>query len=215
MKHLAAAALLLLGTGAGAYAQESAAPAAPPKPWDTCVSCHGADGNSVNPEWPSIAGQHAPYIVQQLQAFKSGARANPLMTGQAMILSEQDMADLAVYFESLPAAPKAVADPAMVDKGEALYKGGDREDSVAACIACHGPSGRGNPAAMYPSIAGQYAVYTAKQLRDYASGSRKSDAPTRVMRDIAARLSEDDIKAVASYVQGLYGNVPQTAGAGD
>lgn len=181
----------------------------------TCGACHGADGNSVNPEWPSIAGQHAPYIVQQLQAFKSGARANPLMTGQAMILSEQDMADLAVYFESLPAAPKAVADPAMVDKGEALYKGGDREDSVAACIACHGPSGRGNPAAMYPSIAGQYAVYTAKQLRDYASGSRKSDAPTRVMRDIAARLSEDDIKAVASYVQGLYGNVPQTAGAGD
>jgi len=181
----------------------------------TCGACHGADGNSVNPEWPSIAGQHAPYIVQQLQAFKGGARANPLMTAQAMILSEQDMADLAVYFESLPAAPKAVADPALVDKGEALYKGGDRENSVAACIACHGPGGRGNPAAMYPSIAGQYAVYTAKQLRDYASGSRKSDAPTRVMRDIAARLSEDDIKAVASYVQGLYGNVPRTAGAGD
>jgi len=181
----------------------------------TCGACHGADGNSVNPEWPSIAGQHAPYVVQQLQAFKSGTRANPLMTAQAMILSEQDMADLAVYFESLPAAPKAVADPALVDKGEALYKGGDRDNSVAACVACHGPGGRGNPAAKYPSIAGQYAVYTAKQLRDYASGARKSDAPTRVMRDIAARLSEDEIKAVASYVQGLYGSVPQTAAGGD
>lgn len=181
----------------------------------TCGACHGADGNSVNPEWPSIAGQHAAYIVQQLQAFKSGARANPLMTAQAMILSEQDIADLAVYYEGLPAAPKSVAEPALVDKGEALYRGGDRDNSVAACIACHGPSGRGNPAAKYPSIAGQYAVYTAKQLRDYASGARKSDAPTRVMRDIAARLSEDEIKAVASYVQGLYGSVPRTAGAGD
>jgi len=181
----------------------------------TCSACHGADGNSVNPEWPSIAGQHAPYIVQQLQAFKSGARANPLMTAQAMMLSEQDIADLAVYYESLPAAPKAVSDPALVDKGEALYRGGDRELSVAACTACHGPGGQGNPAARYPVIAGQYAVYTAKQLRDYASGARKSDAPTRVMRVIAARLSEDDIQAVASYVQGLYGSVPGTAGARD
>lgn len=170
----------------------------------TCSACHGADGNSVNPEWPSIAGQHAGYAYQQLQAFKSGARVNALMSGQAMILQDQDMRDLAVYFESQVPAARAAADPSTVDKGQAIYRAGDKEDAVSACIACHGPSGRGNPAANYPAIAGQYAVYTAKQLRDYASGARKSVGPVQQMRDIALRLSEEDIEAVASYIQGLH-----------
>ena len=168
-----------------------------------CGACHGMDGNSVNPEWPSIAGQHATYIYQQLMAFKNGDRANVLMTGQAMLLSEEDMRHLAVYFESQTPAARAVADASLVDKGEAIYRGGDRELSVSACIACHGPNGSGNPAANYPSIAGQYAVYTAKQLRDYASGTRKSTGPVQAMRDIAARMSEEDIQAVAAYIQGL------------
>jgi cytochrome c553 len=90
-----------------------------------------------------------------------------------------------------------------VDKGEALYRGGDSEKGVAACLACHGPTGRGNPAANYPAIQGQHAAYTEKQLRDYASGSRTTDGPTRVMRDIAERLDADDVKALASYIQGL------------
>lgn len=170
----------------------------------TCGACHGADGNSVNPEWPSIAGQHALYTYEQLKAFKSGLRVNALMSGQAMMLSDQDMRDLAVYFESQTRAAKAVANPATVDKGRSLYLGGDRESGASACIACHGPNGTGNPAANYPAIAGQYAVYTAKALRDYASGARKTDGPTKVMRDIASRLSEEDIKAVASYIQGLH-----------
>lgn len=170
----------------------------------TCGACHGADGNSVNPMWPSIAGQHAPYIVQQLKAFKNGSRVDPLMVGQAMMLSDQDMNDLAVYFESQQRAVRAVADAASVDKGEALFRGGDRDNGISACMSCHGPSGDGNPAALYPSIAGQYAVYAAKQLRDYASGARKSDGATKVMREIAARMSDDDIKAVSSYVQGLH-----------
>lgn len=170
----------------------------------TCGACHGADGNSVNPEWPSLAGQHALYAYKQLQAFKSGARVNALMSGQAMMLSDEDMRDLAVYFEAQTRAARAVADPATVDRGEALYRGGDEESGASACIACHGPNGTGNPAANYPSIAGQYAVYTAKQLRDYASGARSTDGPTKVMRDIASRLSAEDIEAVASYVQGLY-----------
>jgi cytochrome c553 len=169
----------------------------------TCGACHGADGNSVNPVWPSIAGQHATYIVDQLQAFKTGTRIEPLMLGQVMMLSDEDMRNLAVYYADMPAAAKSVADPATVDRGERLYRGGDRDNRTSACIACHGPTGRGNPAASYPSLKGQYATYNAAQLRAYASGARKSDGPTRVMRDIAAKLSEEDIVAVSSYIQGL------------
>jgi len=169
----------------------------------TCGACHGADGNSVNPMWPSIAGQHAAYTVKQLQAFKDGARKDVLMSGQAMILSDEDMRNLAVYFEGQTAAAKAVSDPSIIDRGERIYRGGDHESTISACMACHGPTGRGNPAAAYPSIRGQYAVYTAKQLRDYASDARESDGSTRVMREIARRLSEEDIVAVSSYIQGL------------
>jgi len=169
----------------------------------TCGACHGADGNSVNPVWPSLAGQHPTYTVAQLQALKTGARSEPLMLGQVMSLSDEDMRNLAVYFASMPAAAKAVADPATVDRGQRLYRGGDNENNSAACIACHGPTGRGNPAAAYPSLKGQYATYTATQLRAYASGTRQSDGPTKVMRDIASSLSEDDIVAVSSYIQGL------------
>lgn len=169
----------------------------------TCAACHGADGNSVNPAWPNLAGQNAKYLVQQLQAFKAGARSDPLMTPQAMMLSEEDMHNLAVYYASQQSAPKTVAQPATVDLGQSLYRGGDTETGAAACTACHGPTGRGNPAAAYPLLRGQYAVYVAKQLRDYAAGRRTSDQPQRMMQEIASRLSEQDIVAVASYVQGL------------
>ena len=170
----------------------------------TCSACHGADGNSVNPLWPNIAGQHASYAYEQLKAFKDGRRVDPLMSGQVLALEDQDMRDLAVYFEAQEPAARAVADPSLIDKGEALYRGGDRESGASACLACHGPTGRGNPAADYPSLAGQYAAYTAKQLRAYADGSRRSVQPAQAMRDIAARLSEEDIVAVSAYIQGLY-----------
>lgn len=169
----------------------------------TCGACHGPDGNSVNPQWPSIAGQHPAYIVQQLQAFKNGTRTEPLMLGQALMLTEEDMRNLAVYFAEKTTATKVIADPSTLDYGQRLYRGGSRENQTPACIACHGPNGRGNPAASYPSLNGQYAVYIEKQLRDYASGLRRSDGPTRVMRDIASKLSDEDIVAVSSYVQGL------------
>ncbi len=169
----------------------------------TCVACHGAEGNSANALWPNIAGQHAAYTQQQLKAFKDGTRKDPLMTSQAMMLSDQDMADLAVYFESLPGAAQAVADASLVARGEALYRGGNTETGASACMACHGPSGRGNPAALYPALQGQHATYTAKQLNAYADGTRETDGKTRMMRDIAERLSKEDIEAVASYVQGL------------
>ena len=169
-----------------------------------CGACHGIDGNSVNPEWPNLAGQHAGYSYKQLMAFKNGDRMNALMLGQVAMLSEDDMRNLAVYFESQTPAARSVADESLVRRGEAIYRGGIRDKGVAACIACHGPNGKGNPAANYPVIGGQYAVYAAKQLRDYASGARKSDGPTRVMREIASGLSEDEILAVSSYVQGLH-----------
>jgi len=176
----------------------------------TCTACHGPQGISSTGLWPNIAGQSATYLVAQLTAFHEGAldaekrtRYDVAMTPMSMLLSEQDIRDLAVYFESLPAPAQAVADPKLVDKGEALYRGGDVQKGTAACLACHGPTGRGNPAAEYPALQGQHAAYTAKQLRDYAAGTRTTDGKTRIMRDIAARLSKDDIDALASYVQGL------------
>jgi cytochrome c553 len=194
--------LLLAGTASGDPLVAGDAEAGKSKAI-TCGACHGADGNSVNPVWPSIAGQHPTYFVDQMQAFKGGQRSEPLMLGQVMLLSEEDMRNLAVYYAALPAAAKAVADPSSVDRGQRLYRGGDRETSTPACNACHGPTGRGNPAASVPSVKGQYAVYAAAQLRAYASGARQSDGSTRVMRDIAANLSEADILAVSSYMQGL------------
>lgn len=169
----------------------------------TCTACHGPEGNSTSSLWPNIAGQNAPYLLAQLQAFKDGTRQDPLMSAQAMLLSDEDMADLAVYFESLPAAAQSVKNPATVARGEALYRGGNVANGTAACLACHGPTGRGNPAAKYPALQGQHADYTAKQLNDYKSGTRKTDGKTRMMRDIAATLSAEDIAALSSYMQGL------------
>ena len=169
----------------------------------TCTACHGPEGNSVSPLWPNIAGQNASYLLAQLKAFKDGSRVDPLMSSQAMILTDEDMANLAVYFESLPAAAQAVANEKLIDRGEALYRGGNQNDKVSACLACHGPSGRGNPAAKYPALQGQHAAYTAKQLSAYADGERTTDGKTHMMRDIAANLDKDDIAALSSYVQGL------------
>ncbi len=163
-----------------------------------CMACHGPDGNSLNPEWPNLAGQHAGYTAAQLAAFKSGQRQNPLMSPMAMGLTEQDMLDLAAYYEAQ--APAALeADPALVEAGRKLYLGGDQEKGVAACIACHGPTGRGNPMALYPAVAGQHATYAASALRAYAAGERAN----AMMQEIAARMSEEDIAAVSSYIQGL------------
>ena len=169
----------------------------------TCAACHGTQGNSSSPMWPNIAGQNAPYILAQLKAFKNGDRSDPLMSSQAMLLTDEDMANLAVYFESLPAAAQSIADESLLKRGEALYRGGNKKEEAAACLACHGPTGRGNPAAKYPALKGQHSAYTAKQLNDYASGARTTDGNTHIMQDIVANLDKDDIAALSSYVQGL------------
>jgi cytochrome c553 len=167
----------------------------------TCSACHGMDGNSVNPEWPNLAGQHETYLTVQLKAFKAGTRQNPLMSPMAMVLSDEDVADLAAYFSS-QAVRGGEADPSRVKLGQRVYRAGKPDAQVMACAGCHGPAGRGNAPAAYPAIQGQHATYVAAQLRAYRSGTRSSD-PNQMMRNVAATLTDDEIDAVASYVQGL------------
>ncbi|MDM8557310.1 c-type cytochrome [Candidatus Parabeggiatoa sp. HSG14] len=168
-----------------------------------CAACHGADGNSVNPLWPSLAGQHAKYTVQQLNNFQSEARKEQTMSPMAAPLSPQDMLDLAAYFESqTPKIGDAIEKSLKL--GQKVYRGGNKETGVSACIACHGPKGKGNPAAKYPAIAGQHGKYALKQLQDYKSGARKAEGNAVMMRDIALKMSDAEMKAVTDYVQGLY-----------
>jgi cytochrome c553 len=157
----------------------------------TCGACHGMDGNS----------QHAAYIERQLRAFKAGERQNDLMSPMAMILSDEDMADLAAYF-STQKARGGETEPSKLALGERVYRAGNVERGLIACAGCHGPTGRGNPLAGYASIQGQHALYVANQLRAYRSGARGTD-PNQMMRNVAALLSDEEIEAVASYVQGL------------
>lgn len=196
---------LLLGgslAAASASAQEGSVEAGRAKA-QTCAACHGIDGNSVTPDWPMLAGQHASYIVRQLRAFKEGERTDVTMKPFADMLSEQDMLDVAAYFEAQTPAPKG-ADPSLVGLGQQIYRGGVPSRGVAACIACHGPEGNGNPLAAYPRIGGQHAAYTMKQLNLYRTGDRRSDVElNQMMRNVASQLFEDEIRALASYVQGL------------
>ena len=193
---------LLCSAGVNAAAPEAAGSAEEGQAKSTtCVACHGANGNSANPEWPNIAGQHESYILKQLQAFKSGERQDPLMSPIAMTLSEEDMVDLAAYYAT-QTLTGLEADPAKVELGQRLYRGGDLQTNVAACTGCHGPSGTGNPAALYPAIKGQHATYIATQLRAFRAGTRQTD-PNSMMRDVARTMSDEQIDAVASYMQGL------------
>ena len=166
-----------------------------------CQACHGAKGNSANPEWPSLAGVGADYIADQLKNFKEGKRNNPVMMPNAMALSADDMADLGAYFDSLTNTGLE-ADPSHWQAGEKLYRGGDQARAIPACMACHGPTGRGNEPAKFPALRGQQSVYAVKQLNDYASGARAT-GPTGVMQTIAKRLSPTDIRNIASYLQGM------------
>src|SRR5271170_3031287 len=166
-----------------------------------CQACHGANGNSVNPDWPSLAGLGADYIAEQLKNFKDGKRSNPVMTPNAANLSADDMADLGAYFDSL-VNTGLEADPSYWQAGEKLYRGGDASRGIPACMACHGPTGRGNEPAKFPALRGQQSAYVVKQLNDYASGSRTT-GPNGIMQTIAKRLSNDDIRNLASYMQGI------------
>ncbi|HEY6517550.1 MAG TPA: c-type cytochrome [Steroidobacteraceae bacterium] len=174
-----------------------------------CFSCHGPDGNSQNPVWPRLAGQNAVYIAEQLHLFKDGIRKNPVMQPMAAGLSDQDIDNLAVFFAAQ--TPVGLeADPSYWKAGQALYVHGDESHGIPACAACHGPLGRGNPAAGYPALEAQQSVYVVSQLQNYANDTRYSgsNATTAspnslIMFDIAKNLTPEEIRDVASYVQGL------------
>jgi cytochrome c553 len=210
-----------LGRAQEPAAAAAAAPAAPGTPFDhgkaadgqtkaaLCAACHGPGGNSTNPEWPRLAGQSAIYIAAQLHMFKAGTRVNPVMQPLVASLTDQDIDDLAVYFQSQ--TPLGLeADPSYWKSGEALYLRGDKDTGVPGCVACHGPAGRGNLAAGYPALRAQQSVYVVKQLNAYADGTRytgaaaqKQDPNSVMMFTLAKRLTPAQIRDVASYVQGM------------
>ena len=168
-----------------------------------CGACHGADGNSPAPNFPKLAGQGERYLLKQLHDIKSGARPVVEMTGMLDNLSDQDMADISAYFASQKMSVGA-ADPKLVERGEALFRGGKLEEGMPACTGCHSPDGDGLAAAGFPHLGGQHAQYVAKQLTDFREGDRTNDGDAMIMRAIAAKLSNKDIEAVSSFIQGLH-----------
>jgi cytochrome c553 len=203
---------------AAASAAQPAAPAevaAVAKPGDAaagqgkaaaCGACHGMDGNSSDAQYPKLAGQHESYIVRQLSHFKAGQRQNPIMMGMAAPLSEQDMHDLGAYFASKHSLP-GVADAALVEHGEKLFRQGDAGRGIPACMACHSIDGRGNPGAGYPQLTSQHAQYVEKTLKAWHDGTTwGEDARAKIMPAIAQKLDDKDIAALSSYIEGLHVN---------
>jgi cytochrome c553 len=169
----------------------------------SCAACHGADGNSVNPQWPKLAGQHESYLIRQLGYFKDGERENSTMSGMVANLSEQDIEDLAAYYASQEPTIGA-ADPTLVEFGEKIYRSGNAESGVAPCMGCHEPNGVGNPAAAWPALRGQHATYVEGQLHGFASGKRVNENARKMMQILASRMTNREIRSVASYIQGLH-----------
>lgn len=193
-------ALPALADGDAAAGQQKAA---------VCAACHGIDGNSVVAQWPKLAGQHEAYLARQLTLIRDGARPVPEMAPIVAGLSDADFADLAAWYASQVPAP-AAADPELAAAGKRLYQAGNPETGVPACMACHGPAGEGNPLAGYPALAGQHSVYTVNALKRFRSGQTwgEEDSASAVMAGVAAELTDAEIEAVASAIQGWYA-VPQ------
>jgi cytochrome c553 len=164
-----------------------------------CVACHGAGGASGTPANPKLAAQHPAYIFKQLQEFKSGKRQNPIMQGFASQLSDQDMKNIAAYLGSQKPSPGFASNKDLVTMGEKIYRGGIQNRAVPACAGCHSPNGAGIPA-QYPRVGGQFADYTAAQLKAFRDGIRKNSVP---MAQIAGKLNDREIAAVADYMAGL------------
>jgi cytochrome c553 len=195
-----------------AYAAEPAQPAKPDVArgqaiaTQVCAACHAADGNSAGAAFPRLAGQHAAYIVKQLKDYKTqpGAKAparnNPIMAGIASALNEQDMINVAAYFESQKAKPNFARDKNDVALGQKIYRGGIADKGVPACAACHGATGMGIPV-QYPRLSYQWGDYTVAQLNAFASGQRNNSEP---MHAISSRLNDAEMKAVADYIAGLH-----------
>jgi cytochrome c553 len=217
MKKLIAAAFALVSlSAANAAVNMPAGVLAAGKTASTvCAACHGADGNSASPTFPRLAGQNPKYIYKQLMDFKSGARQNAIMAGQVANLTEQQMANLAVYFASQKSAV-TLADPATVAAGEKLFRGGNSATGVVPCAGCHGPSGKGNPFAAFPKVGGQHPEYIKAQLMAFRAAGRDDLTGTKRMNDgakagevgimqmVASKLSDKDIENLANFMSGLH-----------
>lgn len=198
-KILIASLILALASISSSHAQMGDAAAGEAKS-ATCMACHGPDGNSPLPEFPSIAGQVPGYIAQQLAAFKSGARNNPVMLGMVATLNEQDMADLDAYYSGQTATVQSITEDQMEDAlaGKEIYRGGYEKYSIPSCMGCHGPNGAGIPP-NFPRLSGQHAKYTETQLLLFKSGERQSP----IMHPIAFPLSEEQIRQLSLYISAL------------
>jgi len=199
MNKLLISLLVSLGISGFAFAEGDAA--AGQGKAAVCFGCHGADGNSTAPTFPKLAGQSATYLAKQLSDIKGGVRQSPMMAGFAAGLSDQDMADLAAFFSGLE-TKIGQTDPAKAELGKTIYTAGITDKGVAACVACHGPAGEGNALAGFPSLRGQYASYVEGQLKAFSTAARAND-PNGMMRDVAKKLSDAEMAAVASYLEGL------------
>ncbi|GLH40836.1 c-type cytochrome [Pseudomonas moraviensis] len=196
---------LLLTVGISGVAHAAGDAAAGQAKAAVCGACHGPDGNSMAPNFPKLAGQGERYLDKQLHDIKSGKRVVLEMTGLLTNLNDQDLADISAYFASQKGSVGA-ADPKIVARGEALFRGGNLEKGLPACTGCHSPNGAGNAAAGFPHLGGQHAQYIAKQLTDFRKevDGRDNDGDAMTMRTIARKLSDEDIAAVSSYIQGLH-----------
>lgn len=168
-----------------------------------CTACHGAQGISVNPEWPNLAGQHTAYLIKELHDFKQGTTRNaPTMTPMTTSLTDEDIENIAAYFSQKQCAPGNIS-KSHVTRGETLYRNGDREKHITACIACHGPDAKGNAQAGFPMLSSQQSAYTIQQLLAFKSGQRKNDIGS-IMQNISSHMTNEDMEAVAHYLAGSY-----------
>ena len=171
----------------------------------SCAACHGDNGISLNPTWPKLAGQNPKYLASQLYEFRKGpegGRNNAVMYGIAMTLSDTDIENLAAYYASLTSNVGLTHDKHL-KLGRNIYRGGNMEIKIQACISCHGPNGQGNYAAAIPMLSGQHAQYTYQQLKNFQASVRSNDY-NKMMRNIVHRMTDEEMKAVASYIEGLY-----------
>ena len=194
--------VLLLGATLSFQAIAEGDPNAGRNKAGTCVACHGNDGNSAVAANPKLAGQGAKYLLKQMTDIRDGARSAPLMVGQLDAMSDQDLADIAAFYAS-QASTGGVTEEKWLALGEDIYRAGNAERGIPACTGCHGPAGLGNAPAGYPRLSGQHADYIAQQLRNFSVGERTNDGDSKAMRDIAERMNENEIRAVASYAAGL------------
>lgn len=210
--HLLKSIFFLLVAGLPVTGLATGDPAQGKEKSQVCQGCHGTDGNSYGPEWPNLASQHTSYLRKQITNFRDGVRKNETMNSMAAGLSEQDIMDIAAYFSSQSLAEQQAQsneqlNSELIKTGRKIFKGGNRFSGVPACAGCHGPNGVGNGPAAFPHLAGQKPTYLIKTLKDFKSGARAND-PNEIMRNIAAKLTVSEIKAVANYVATLKEKLP-------